>query len=104
MPKKKPTATNGAITHKTVTVPMIEVPLPVGNYGISQYITRHVEAQLDYREAIALKHLVAGAYDGKMSASRVVRLLLDKAADQLGLPTDAKSLSEYSGNIQSLTD
>lgn len=93
--------TNGVAT-RTITVPMVEVPLPIGNFGESSYITRHVESQLDLREAIALKHLVAGVHDGKMSSSKAIKFILDRLADELGLPEESLNLSDYSGKIQDI--
>lgn len=47
-------------TPRVVVDPLIEVAVPIADFPIGAYVTRHVEVQLDERQATTLKRLLAG--------------------------------------------
>ena len=102
MPKKKPAATNGAITTRTITREenVICVSWPVSDYDTSQYLSGHVETNdLDLRQRIMWKLTVSAS--GKSGAG-CFKSIIDAAADEINLPTDIEELSGFSGKIRDI--
>jgi hypothetical protein len=84
-PVAPPAAKVETITREVRTV-LIEVPMGEPGAG---YLSQHVEARMDARQALALKSLLAGLRDGRMemasgrevrTAAEAVKWILEKLA------------------------
>lgn len=91
MPKKKPAATNVAVNATSITNPVIEVQLPIGDVPESVYRPRHINGHLSPRQAEGWKRLVAGlntrneirVHDRELSMVDAARYIGERIMDQI---------------------